>query len=139
MHDSGRILNAAVSVKFVDPLGNEQVPFSELVDGGGEGPLRGFTPGRLRGRSVAAAALRYRWPIWVDVDGAITASVGNVFGEHLEDFRLEKLRVSSTIGIETVASTGGGFQFLLGIGTRTFERGPSVDSVRFIIGTNRGF
>lgn len=139
LNDKGRVLNVSATMKFVDPLGSEPVPFTELIDGGGDGPLRGFISGRLRGRSVASASVRYRWPIWVDVDGAISASFGNVFDTHLRDFRTEKLRLSATLGIETVQSTGGSFQFLVGLGTETFEQGAAVDSVRVIIGSNRGF
>lgn len=137
--DSGRVVSASVTTQFADPLGNEPVPFTELASVGGDGPMRGFIPGRLRGRSAATATLRYRWPIWVNLDGAMEASVGNVFDEHLSGFSAKKLRLSTALGIETVGSPDSAFQFLLGLGTETFEQGTRVDTFRLVIGTNRGF
>jgi hypothetical protein len=139
LNDHGRVVSASLSTQFVDPLGTEPVPFTELVTIGGDGPMRGFLPGRLLGRSSAVASLRYRWPIWVSLDGAMEASIGNVFDEHLKGFAAKKLRFSAALGIETVGSPDSAFQLLFGIGTETFEQGTSVDSVRLVIGTNRGF
>jgi hypothetical protein len=134
----GRVLSASLATRFADPLGAGAVPFTELVDIGGEGPLRSFAPGRLRGRSFAAATLGYRWPIWINLDGAIDVSVGNVFDEHLKGLSADKLRLSTAIGIETSGKPDNAFQMLLGIGTDTFERGVRADSVRLVIGTHRG-
>lgn len=139
LNDQGRVFSASVTTQFVDPIGAEPVPFTELVTVGGDGPMRGFVPGRLRGRSSGVATLRYRWPIWVTLDGAMEASFGNVFDEHLKGLAADKLRFSGALGIETVGSPDSAFQFLLGMGTETFEQGAKVDSVRLVIGTNRGF
>ncbi len=139
LNDHGRVVSASVTTQFVDPLGSAEVPFTELVTLGGDGPMRGFLPGRLLGRSSAVATLRYRWPIWVSLDGAMEASFGNVFGAQLRDLSPKKLRFSGALGIETVGSPDSAFQFLVGFGTETFEQGAKVDSVRFVIGTNRGF
>ena len=139
LNDKGRVLSANVMTQFVDPLGREPVPFTELVTVGGDGPMRGFLPGRVLGRSAAVATLRYRWPIWIGLDGAMEASVGNVFDEHLKGLSAEKLRFSTAIGIETVGSPDSAFQLLAGLGTETFEQGARVDSFRLVIGTNRGF
>ena len=139
LNDHGRVVSASVTTQFVDPLGSAEVPFTELVTLGGDGPMRGFLPGRLLGRSSAVATLRYRWPIWVSLDGAMEASFGNVFGAQLRDLSPKNLRFSGALGIETVGSPDSAFQFLVGFGTETFEQGAKVDSVRFVIGTNRGF
>ncbi len=36
-------------------------------------------------------------PIWVWLDGSLEAAVGNVFGEHLEDFKPSLLRFSGAL------------------------------------------
>ncbi|NUM89477.1 MAG: EamA family transporter, partial [Bdellovibrionales bacterium] len=71
---------------FADPLAEDPVPFNELAQAGGPGPLRGFRPGRLYGRSALALTTEYRWPIWHRLDGTLFTSVGNVFGAHLDGF-----------------------------------------------------
>jgi len=139
LNDHERVVSLAATTTFVDPLSNEPVPFTELVALGGSGPLRGFLPGRLLGRSAASLVARYRWPIWAFVDGSLQAGVGNVFDEHLQDFKPKLLRFSSAIGIETVGSPDSSLEILFGVGTETFDHGGQVDSVRFVLGTNRGF
>jgi hypothetical protein len=139
LNDHGRVVSLAATTLFADPLAGEAVPFTELVALGGSGPLRGFLPGRLLGRSGATLVARYRWPIWAFVDGSLQAGVGNVFDEHLRDFKPALLRFSSAIGIETVGSPDSSLEILFGVGTETFDHGGQVDSVRFVLGTNRGF
>lgn len=139
VNDKGRVLSANLTTQFVDPIGSDPVPFTELVTVGGDGPMRGFLPGRLVGRSSAVATFRYRWPVWIGLDGALEASFGNVFDERLSGFSPKKLRFSTAIGFETVGSPDSAFQLLAGIGTETFEQGTRVDSFRLVIGTNRGF
>ncbi len=137
--DHGRVVSLAATAIFADPLGSEAVPFTELASLGGSGPLRGFLPGRLLGRSAASLVAHYRWPIWAFVDGSIQAGVGNVFDVHLQDLQPKLLRFSSAIGIETVGSPDSSLEILFGIGTETFDHGGQVDSVRLVLGTNRGF
>jgi hypothetical protein len=134
----GRVVGLSATAHFADRTGSQNVPFSELVEAGGEGPLRGFAPGRLRGQSVAATTIRYHWPIWIDLEGTLDASVGNVFGEHLQGFSVEKLRLSSGIGVATSSKPDSAFQLLIGLGTDTFEHGAGIDSVRLVIGSHRG-
>ncbi|HEV8548144.1 MAG TPA: BamA/TamA family outer membrane protein, partial [Polyangiaceae bacterium] len=134
----GRVVSLAVSTAFADPLGGGDIPFTELVGLGGLEPMRGFYAGRLADRSAAVAELAYRWPIWIWLNGAMRAEVGNVFGEHLSGFEAGKLRWSGTIGIESTNPAETGFELLLGVGSETFEQGGKVDSVRFVIGTTHG-
>jgi hypothetical protein len=136
-HD--RVVSLSVTTLFADPLGSAPVPFLELVSLGGSGPMRGFVPGRLVDRSAAVATAHYRWPIWAWLDGSLQAAVGNVFGEHLQDFRSELLRFSGAIGIESVGSPDSSFELLVGMGTETFDHGGQIDSARLVFGTNRGF
>jgi hypothetical protein len=137
--DHGRVLELFVSTLFADPLGKNPIPFTELVALGGNGLMRGFYPGRLLDRSAAVATFRYRWPIAIWLDGSMNAAVGNVFGDHLDEFDAKLLRFSGTLGISSRNSPDGSIEALVGFGTETFEHGGQVDSIRVLVGTNRGF
>jgi outer membrane protein assembly factor BamA len=139
LNGRNRVLSVSATTRFADPLGREPIPFTELVALGGSGPMRGYYPGRLVDRSAAVATVHYRWPIWVWLDGSLQAATGNVFGEHLDGFRASRLRLSGAVGIESVGSRDGSFEFLIGAGTETFDQGAKLDSVRIALGTNRGF
>jgi hypothetical protein len=136
--DHGRVLSLWVGVSFADPLQGE-VPFTELVSLGGAEAMRGFVEGRLIGRSATALSLRYHWPVWVKLDGSIQLSVGNVFGEHLQDFDLELLRFSGAIGVESVGSRDSSVELLFGMGSETFAQGGQITSFRLVFGTHYGF
>ncbi len=130
-----RVLGWWTFAKFVESLGREPVPFTELVELGGESiPFGGFRTGRLRGDSAVASTLSYRYGVLHWLDGEIFASLGNVFGTHLEDFRPERLRLSFGGGFRTVG-TPDGVAFLVGAGSETFEAGAAITSVRFAIGS----
>ncbi|HEY2517218.1 MAG TPA: hypothetical protein VGI39_40375 [Polyangiaceae bacterium] len=137
--DYGRVIELYATARFADPLGPNPVPFTELVQLGGDYEMRGFYPGRLFGQSAAVATFRYRWPIAIWLDGSIHASVGNVFEEHLRDFDTKLLRFSGTLGISSRNSADGSIEALVGFGTETFEHGGQIDSIRILVGTNRGF
>ena len=134
-----RVVSLSLQTLFSDPIGTRGVPFTELVTLGGDAaPMPGFFPGRLIDRSAAVATLRYRWPIGPWLDGSMEAGVGNVFGEHLEDFQTRLLRFSGALGLESDSSPDSNFHFLIGFGTETFDHGGQVDSFRLAIGTSRG-
>ena len=101
--------------------------------------MRGFYPGRLRDNSAAVVTAKYRWPIWVWLDGSLQAAVGNVFGDHLEQFETSRFRFSGAIGLESVGARDGSLELLAGFGTETFGHGAQIDSARVLVGTNRGF
>jgi hypothetical protein len=101
--------------------------------------MRGFPPGRLYGRSAAVATLRYRWPVWVWLDGSIQVACGNVFDKHLENFSPERLRLSAALGVESVGSPDSSLELLIGIGSETFQHGTQITSLRVAFGTNHGF
>lgn len=134
-----RVLSLSVTAQFADSLNHRPIPFTELVTLGGAGPMRGFYPGRLRDHSAAVVTAKYRWPIWVWLDGSLQAAVGNVFGDHLQQLELSRSRFSGAIGFESVGSRDGSFELLAGLGTETFEHGGQVTSGRVLVGTNRGF
>ncbi|HLK36310.1 MAG TPA: hypothetical protein VKU41_06120 [Polyangiaceae bacterium] len=134
-----RVVSLSVQTLFSDALGTSPVPFTEQVSlGGDSAPMPGFWAGRLVDRSAAVATLRYRWPIGPWLDGSMQAALGNVFGEHLEDFQTRLLRFSGALGLEGDSSPDSNFQFLIGLGTETFDHGGQVDSFRLAFGVSRG-
>jgi hypothetical protein len=137
---NNRTLSLAVTTLFVDPVSaGAEIPFTEQIALGGSGPMRGYLFGRLVDRSAAIATLKYRWPIWVFLDGSIQVAAGNVFGPQLDGFKTKLLRLSSAIGVESVGGADHTFEFLAGLGTETFDHGAQVSSFRLLFGTNRGF
>lgn len=139
LNDRQRVLSLSVSTRFVDPVGGSEVPFTELATLGGEEPMRGLYPERVADRSVVAAGLSYRWPIWIWLDGAMNFEVGNAFGEHLSGFKPGLLRFSGSLGVETNGSRDQVLQVLAGVGSETFESGGKIDSFRLSLGTTHGF
>ena len=139
LNGRNRVLSLSVATLFADSFNKQPVPFTELVQLGGAGPMRGFYPGRLRDNSAAVLTAKYRWPIWVWLDGSLQAAVGNVFGNHLERFEVSRFRFSGAIGLESVGARDGSLELLAGFGTETFDHGAQVDSARVLLGTNRGF
>ncbi|MGM0574414.1 MAG: hypothetical protein ACQEXJ_01595 [Myxococcota bacterium] len=133
-----RLVGLSVTARFADPLGGE-VPFTRLIDPSEVGPLPGFRPGRLRDRSMLAARLEYRWPIWMFLDGTLHAAVGNVFGEHLDGFDLGATRMSIGMGMKSALRRDHPFDLILAFGTEPLDQGFAVDSVRFVVGTSRAF
>jgi hypothetical protein len=134
-----RVVSLSVSATFTDPLDDEEVPFTELVQLGGDQAMRGFRPGRLMGRSAAVATFEYRYPIWATLDGAFTVACGNVFDEHLDGFDPDRFRLSFTGGIRTAGERDHSFDILMGAGTETFEEGTELNSMRLVIGATRHF
>jgi hypothetical protein len=139
LNDHGRVVSLSGAVLFADPLGSQPIPFTELATIGGDESMRGFPDGRLYDRSAALLTLRYRYPIWILLDGSIQVAVGNVFGEHLQGFSATRLRFSAAIGIESVGSPDSSFELLFGIGSEPFDLGGDITSVRIALGTNHGF
>ena len=137
---NNRTVSLSVTTLFVDPLSRgATIPFTEQVVLGGSGPMRGFLYGRLVDRSAAVATLKYRWPIWVFLDGAIQGALGNVFGPQLEDFKPNLLRVTANVGVETVGTADNTFEILFGLGSETIDQGATINEFRLLFGTNRGF
>lgn len=130
---SGRVITLAASGRVVQPLAGE-VPFTELIELGGRGPLRGFRTGRLRGESAASLLLQYSWPVWAYLDAMIHIAIGNVFDGRFENFSLKNLRMSWGIGLGAIHSRDHRFDFGLAWGTETFEEGTQVSSVRLVLG-----
>ena len=134
-----RVLALAIAARFIEPVGGVTIPFTELVTLGGPEPMKGLYPGRLYDRSALVAGLAYRWPIWIWLDGLMRFEFGNVFGEHLEGFRLGRLRASGALGVESNGEPDTAFQLQVGAGSETFESGGTINSFRFAVGATHGF
>ena len=135
---AGHVLELVASVKLADAIAGE-IPFTELSDLGGLGPMRGFRTGWLRGNSAATLVMQYSWPIWAFLDGLAHFGVGNVFDARFNDFNLANMRMSFGIGFAAVNSLDHRFDFTVAWGTDTFERGPNVISTRIMGGATLEF
>jgi len=148
----GRLLGLSITTLFADPLGSQPIPFTQLVYLGGDLPMAGYYDGRLRDRSAAVATASYSWPVGPWLDGSLQLAVGNVFGTHLEGFDAGLLRFSGAFGLTVdgcaLSSKPGcqtrGFQdapleFVVGIGSETFDHGGQIDSVRVMFGVPHTF
>jgi hypothetical protein len=137
-----RTLRAQVALEFVDWMAGDSItsmiPFTEYPVLGGE-LMPGFVPGWMTGRSTAAAQVGYSWPVWLGLDAQTRFTIGNAFGEHLDDLARRKLRMSWDIGFTTSTVHDQGFEVLFGLGTETFEQGAGITSVRVTLGSRRGF
>jgi hypothetical protein len=135
-----RTLQLEALYAAVEPLPTDNpVPFTQQISLGGDYPLRAFTGGRLIDESALVTSLSYNWPLLPELDGTLTYSVGNVFARHLRNFDIGHCRNSYGIGMETVASLDHPFEVLLAFGTRPFDEGGELDTVRFVFGTSAGF
>ena len=141
-----RVLGLAVTTTFVDPLGGQPVPFTELVYLGGDHPMVGYYVGRLVDRSAAVATMSYVWPIGPWLDGRLEVAVGNVFGTHLAALEPRLFRISGALGLAvagmkdpTTENNDTPIELLVGVGTETFAQGAQVDSVRVMLGVPHTF
>ncbi len=135
-----RTVGVALWADLVDPIsGGSDVPFTELPSLGGSEPMPGLRPRRLVDQSSIAAQLDYRWPVWVSLDGTLTAALGNVFGRHLEGFDPALLRASFALGLRTNNARDHAFEFLVGAGTEPFRDGAHLEEIRFATGTTTSF
>ena len=136
-----RVLSLGLLAAFADPLGNDagEVPFTEQIRLGGEEPLRGFLEGRLVDRSALVARLGYDWPIWAFLDGSLHVEAGNVYAARLDDFALDRSRLSFGLGLRSAGRRDHPFELLIGTATTPIEDGAHLDSFRFVIGATNGF
>ncbi|HJK89342.1 MAG TPA: hypothetical protein RMH85_35685 [Polyangiaceae bacterium LLY-WYZ-15_(1-7)] len=138
LSSSGHVLGVIASASLVEPLAGE-VPFTELPDLGGNGPMRGFRNGRLRGQSAASVVAQYSWPVWVYLDAIAHVGFGGVWGERFEDFSWDDLRMSFGIGFGAIHSVDHRFDFTLAWGTEPITAGFQVTSFRLALGATFEF
>jgi len=135
---NGRVVSLGLITAFVNPLGSDPVPFTELVMLGGNEPFTGYLPGRVRDGSAVVAQLGWHWPVFSYLDGVLGVSFGNVFGKHLEGFDFNLLRLSAEMGLRTRGMGGTQFEFVLGIGTEPFREHLRLSSFRLAFGVSYG-
>jgi hypothetical protein len=135
----GRVFMLRFRTELVSPLQDgAPIPFYELPDAGGRGPLSGFISGQLRGHSTIGLSLEYVWPVYALLDGFTQITIGNAFGTHYEGFELDRLRLSWQIGIMPRFEGEHLIELSFGLGTQTFEEGGQVEQVRVVVGARHG-
>jgi hypothetical protein len=133
-----RVLHLQVMALMITAIAGE-VPFSELIDLGDVGPLKGFIEGWVIGQSAAAATLEYAWPVWVWLDATMHVAIGNAFGPDFAGFDVSAGRLSTGIGLRSVDERDHGFVLLVGLGTEPVRDGAEIDTVRLVFGGSRVF
>lgn len=124
----------------VEPLSEGKLlPFTEYVELGGNEVMRGFPQGWFRGLSGAVATLQYTWPIWVYVDGLLFVEAGGAFGRRFDDFDPDNTALSFGMGLRSNQDRDSAFTAHVALGTARFGDRPGIDSVRLVVGTDRGF
>ena len=73
-------------------------PFYRLPTIGGIGMMRGLFDGRFRDRTMAAAQVEYRFPLWKLLGGAVFASLGEV-ADRPAELALSDLQVTGGAGL----------------------------------------
>jgi hypothetical protein len=134
-------LGARVNAHFVENIGDDPVPFTELANLGGLELMRGFLAGRLLGPSALEATLQYRYPVWSFVDAEVFSSVGNVFEGHLRGFALKRLFLCWGLSLRSKLSRETSLGVTMAFGSNRFDESPfrPADSFRFFFGLNEGF
>lgn len=135
---SARQLGLVTTAMFADPLTGD-VPFTEQAQLGGGRFFKAFRSGRMVDRSALVSTLKYEWPIWTWLDADLRFELGNVFGEHLEGFRFERMRMGTGFALRTVDSPDHQLESFFGWGSQTIEQGGRFNAFRFYIGLTRGF
>lgn len=138
LSDHQHVVSLTLSLISAEAVSGE-VPFRELPNLSGNGPMRGFVNRFLAGSSGAALLLRYDWPVWMWLDGTIQVAVGNVYDGRFAGFSAENTRLSAGIGLAAVNQRDHFFEFLIGFGTETFQNGAQVESFRFLFGGTQNF
>jgi outer membrane protein assembly factor BamA len=101
------------SVDLVDNRDDRGLPFYRQPTLGGQNDLRGYRRNRFAGRSLALAALEYRYPLWRNGDGFIFVDEGRVFDSFESDFTFRHWRYSYGIGVRAWHDGGELFRLTL--------------------------
>jgi hypothetical protein len=134
-----RTLGLRVFTELTESLGDDEIPFAELITIGGIERMRGFFFARFHGESAVVATVDYRYPISSFFDGNIFFEVGNAFGDNLQDFEIQALRPSAGISLRTLGSRYQSVDVTIAVGGDPFSEGIAVESARISVGTNFGY
>ncbi|MEM9067751.1 MAG: hypothetical protein AAGE52_04570 [Myxococcota bacterium] len=136
---AGHVIAVHLSARVVEPI-RGAVPFTETIDLGGQGPLRGFRYGRLRGLSSATLVFQYSWPIWGYLDAIAHVGLGNVYDGRFDDFDIDNQRVSFGIGFGAIDEADHRFEFTIAWGTNPLDEDRvRVVSTRVAVGATLEF
>jgi hypothetical protein len=137
----GHVLGARLHTHFIEKVGANPVPFTELANLGGAELMRGFLTGRFLGSSALEATLQYRYPIWSFADAEIFSSAGNAFDGHLRGFAPSRLFLSWGLSVRTSLSRETSLGLTVAFGSNRFDENDfrPADSFRFFLGLNEGF
>lgn len=137
----GHALGLAVSARFIEGLGDNPVPFTELASLGGRTALRAFLPGRLRGDSSVVGTLNYQQPIAGVLDAELFLEAGNVFPDRLSGLSARHLFASYGLRLETSFSREVTVGLLAGFGSTQMDAPDfkAADEFRFNLGVNHAF
>jgi hypothetical protein len=137
----GHALGLTAMGRFVEDLGDDPIPFTELVSLGGRSSMRAFLPGRLRGESAFVGTLSYQQPLGRLVEGELFLEGGNVFEGRLSGldpkhlFASYGLRLASTFSREVTVG------LLAGFGSTRMDAPDfkPADEFRFNLGVSHSF
>lgn len=133
-------LELKVFTGFVEKLGSEPVPFTELESLGGYDRLRGYMRGRFRGDSAIEITADYRYPIWAYVDAELFTSLGNVYAGHLDDIAPQRMFLCWGLALRSAITRDIYFDLLFGFGTNRLDSGSiEVNSFNVAFGVHPAF
>lgn len=116
------VLSLLAHVELLEPLGDGVIPFTELIELGGNELLQGYLRGRWRGESAMVVTLAYQYPVWSFLDAYLMVATGNAFRGRFEQLHIKRLLLSWGAGFRSNMSRDVAFQFLLAFGTNQYER-----------------
>lgn len=135
------VLALDVAANIAQNLRRNEIPFWELPSLGGTDWMRGFLNGRLRGPSTATAAVEYRYPCWMFLDGELFTEVGNAFGERLDGFAPERLFLSYGFALRSNIAPQTPIGLTMAFASNRFDS-PAfrlLDVTRFTIGVSHAY
>lgn len=102
---SYRALAVRGYMSWIDPVGDDEMPFQRLMTNDDPDLLRGYRDFRWRDRGMTALSVEYRWPMWASrtaegfgLDMYVLADFGQVFGD-TDEIGFRRLTDSYGVGI----------------------------------------
>lgn len=135
------VLGIELGARFVERLGETDVPFTELPSLGGMPWMRGFLGGRLRGESALVASAQYRYAFWTFLDAELFASLGNCFNGHWQGFAFDRLFADTGLALRSSFSRDTSITLTLAFGSTRLDAAEFrlFDTTRVSIGVLYGF
>jgi hypothetical protein len=112
-----------VQVKMREMSGSP--PFYRLASLGGIGMMRGLYEGRFRDKTMAAAQIEYRVPVWKRLGAAVFGGLGEV-AEKPADFTAANVRFAGGAGLRLVLDPKEHISLRLDVGVSDFGVAPMM-------------